>query len=87
MPLMYNGKIEGMKRSSFDGVERLALQFIERKADGSLDPIQIKVPMDVPHTELKPGAMVTVPILLSSMDNRIYYRIDADAYREQMARK
>lgn len=87
MTLVYNGKIEGMKRSSYDGVERLALQFIERKPDGSLDPIQIKVPLDVPQTELKPGATVSLPVLLSSMDNRIYYRIDADTYREQLARK
>ena len=87
MPLIYTGKIEGMKRSSFDGLERLALQFIERKADGSLDSIQIKVPLDVPQTELKPGVTVQLPVLLASMDNRIYYRVDADAYRAQLARK
>lgn len=87
MPLIYSGKIEGMKRSSYDGVERLALQFIERKPDGSLDPIQIKVPLEVPHSELKPGAMVHLPVLLASMDNRIYYRIDAEAYKQQLARK
>lgn len=87
MPLMYNGKIEGMKRSTYDGVERLSLQFIERKDDGSLEPIQIKVPLDVPHSELKTGATVTVPVLLASMDNRIYYRIDADAYRSQLQRR
>lgn len=87
MPLIFNGKIEGIRRSTYDGVERTSLQFIERKADGSLDPIQIKVPPEVPHHDLKPNSTVSLPVLLACMDNRIYFRIDADAYRDQLARK
>ena len=87
MPLMYHGKIEGIRPKVFDGVETNTLQFIERKSDGSFDTINIKVTSDVPMTEFKPERTVNVPVLLATMDNRVYYRVDADAYRAQLARK
>ncbi len=38
-------------------------------------------------TEFKKEQTVSVPVLLASMDNQIYYRIDAEVYKQQLARR
>lgn len=87
MPLMFQGKIKGIKHKNFDNIKTTILQFIEDKPDGSFDTIQIKVTNDVPMTEFKKEQTVSVPVLLASMDNKIYYRIDAEVYKQQLARR
>lgn len=86
MPLMFQGKIKGIRPKTYDNVKVNILQFVEDKPDGSFDTIEIKVTSDVPMTELKKEQTVSVPVLLATMNNRIYYRIDAETYREQLRR-
>lgn len=87
MPLMFHGKIAGVRRGEFDNVPRCTLQFSENKPDGSLDTLNIKVPETVPSAHFDKGQEVTLPVLYSSMNDTVYFRIDADVYNSMNATK
>ncbi len=80
MPLLFKGKIGGIRPKTFEGKTTISLQFVEEKNDGSLDTYDIKVPDNVSPTQFQKGQETTVPVLLSTMNGKVYYRIDGDAY-------
>ncbi len=84
---MFQGKIAGVRRGEFDNVPRCTLQFSENKPDGSLDTLNIKVPETVPSAHFTKDQNVTLPILYSSMNDKVYFRIDADVYNSMNAIK
>lgn len=80
--LFFKGKIEGVKRGEYESKPTCSLQFIIRHADGSLDSTKIKVPETMPNAQFQVGQDITLPILCSTMNGIIYYRVDADAYKQ-----
>lgn len=80
MPLLFKGKIGGIRPKTYEGKTTITLQFVEEKTDGSLVTYDIKVPDNVSPAQFQKGQETTVPVLISTMNNMLYYRIDADSY-------
>ena len=73
--LTFKGKLDGKKLGTWDGKETCKLQFMQRKEDGSLALLEIKVPENLPHAQFKKGEEVEFPVEISAMDSKVYYRV------------
>jgi len=73
--LIYEGKLDGVRVREYQGDVTHYLQFVEQNGDGSLGFLEIKVPSDVNVTQFEKGKLVRVPVELSAMDGKIYYRV------------
>ncbi len=87
MPLFFKGTVRGIRPKTFEGKTTYVLQFLEDKADGSIDTYDIKLPDNVAPTNFNKGQEAAVPVLISSMNGNLYYRVDGDAFNAASAGK
>lgn len=74
--LVYRGKIDDKRVSEWEGKQRCALQFIEKRAgEGGLNLVEISVPDDVDHTQWQVDQVVEVPVeVYVGQDKKVKYR-------------
>lgn len=80
MPLFFKGTIRGIRPKTYEGKTTYVLQFLEDRPDGSIDTYDIKLPDNVAPTSFTKGQDASVPVLISSMNGNMYYRVDGDAF-------
>jgi hypothetical protein len=87
MPLFFKGTIRGIRPKTYEGKTTYILQFLEDRPDGSIDKYDIKLPDNVAPTNFDKGQETSVPILISSMNGNMYYRVDGVAFNAAVPAK
>lgn len=77
--LYYRGTLDAKRASTYQGKTRVQLQFIERRDDGAISLMEIKVPDDMDHSAYQEGKNVDVPVDVSVVDNQAYFRVSKSA--------
>lgn len=73
--LFLNGELHSIKTTEFKGEKVSKLQFLnENEENGGLEIIEVKINPEHNNTEIKKGDKLLVPILMTSMEKKIYYR-------------
>ena len=73
--LTYTGPLAGKRVSSYQGKDKTQLQFMEKKEDGSLGFLEIKVPEGMDPTQFTVGQKVTVPVEYKLVRDKIYWQV------------
>lgn len=70
--LVFRGSIEAKKIAGRENV--CTFQFIERKEDGVLEFIEIRMPVGFNHDAYKQGTEVEIPVSVTALMGRIVYK-------------
>lgn len=73
--LVYKGKIDGKRTSTYQGRERAYLQFVMPDETGALKFLEVKVPDNMDHNRFKIGAMAEFPVDYSLVNGEIYFKV------------
>ena len=79
--LIYTGKISGKRISEYQGKRKVVLQFLQQGFGESLSIFEVKVPDTIDHEPFTKGRMAVLPLAFSVLDNRVYFRVDADTFQ------
>lgn len=71
--LIIRGVIAGMKKQEYKGAISYRAQFLIEN-DG-LDLLNVKIDEEFFNERLKKGVEVVVPVKISTMDNKIFYKV------------
>lgn len=75
MPFQFVGTLAGKKTGEYQGKRRCHLQFIEKKPDGSIGFVEIKLPDNADHSAYEPNKQYTLPVEYSVVQGDIYWRV------------
>lgn len=70
--LVLRGTIQAKKVTGRDNV--CTFQFVETKEDGSLDFIEVRMPVGFNHDNYKQGTEVEIPVTVTALMGRIVYK-------------
>jgi hypothetical protein len=73
--LTYTGQLAGLRVSEYQGQKRTQLQFVEKKPDGSLGFLEIKVPEGMDASKYRAGEKITVPVEYKLVRDKIYWAV------------
>ena len=73
--LYYKSKLDDIRSRTYEGKTTYWLQFIEKLPEGGINLRDIKVPEGMNVSQFQIGKLVEVPVLLSTVEGTIYYRI------------
>lgn len=69
------GELFSIKTTEFKGEKVSKLQFLnESEENGGVDILEIKINPEHMNTEIKKGDKLSVPVLMTSMEKKIFYR-------------
>lgn len=71
--LTYTGQLQGKRVSTYEGKQRTQLQFIEKKPDGSLGFLEVRVPDGVNADRFTVGENITVPVEYKLVRDKVYW--------------
>lgn len=77
--LSYTGQLAGKRASEYQGQTRTQLQFIQKKDDGSLGFLEIKVPDGMDPARFRVGEKITVPVEYKLVRDKIYWAVAKEA--------
>ena len=73
--LFIQGEISSIKTTEFKGENITKLQFLnENEANGGLEVLEVKIDKEHLNNEIKKGDKVNVPISMTSMNGKIFYK-------------
>lgn len=70
--LVLRGTIQAKKITGRDNV--CTFQFVENKEDGSLDFIEVRMPVGFNHDAYRQGTEVEIPVTVTALMGRIQYK-------------
>lgn len=68
------GELSSIKTTEYKGEKVSKLQFLNENENGGLEIIEIKIDKDHLINDLKKGDKVMVPVSMSAIEKKIYYR-------------
>lgn len=90
--LTYTGQLQAKRVSTYQGKERTYLQFLNTKADGSIELMEFRCEDGVDVSRYAAGQKVTVPVEFKHIKDKLYWNvikessgIGASASRSSMA--
>lgn len=73
--LFINGELHSIKVTEFKGEKVSKLQFLNENEDnGGIEILEVKIVPEHINTEIKKGDKLLVPISMSAIEKKIYYR-------------
>jgi len=74
MELLIRGQISAIKRSEYQGQKMTKLQFLSEDPEKGFSITEVKVLDEHSINELEKGQKVIIPIAMSAMEGKIFYR-------------
>ncbi|MDP3302292.1 MAG: hypothetical protein Q8S36_10040 [Sulfuricurvum sp.] len=72
--LFIQGELSSIKTTEFKGEKVSKLQFLNENDNGGLEVLEVKIDLEYFNNEIKKGDKLTVPISMSQMNGKIYYK-------------
>ena len=72
--IFIQGELSSIKTTEYKGEKVSKMQFLNENDNGGLEIIEIKIDKDHLANELKKGDKVMVPVSMSVVEKKIYYR-------------
>lgn len=72
--IFIQGELTSIKTTEFKGEKVSKLQFLNENDNGGLEVIEVKIDIEHLNNELKKGDKVNVPVSMSVMNGKVYYK-------------